>query len=162
MDKSGVSADIKLTANLSTSEDSFFQVDKVDVNIHHFAYSLQQSEHNILAVLLYPFIKPIVRVQLQHLLEREIKSQFEYLDSYVRDLRARLQVAKGQGPEAWVRAFLAGSPRAERFSGQYAVNIGSESVLKGFRGPMGEGIVRAERRAEGGQGWKNDVFDPQK
>ena len=42
------------------------------------------------------------------------------------------------------------------------MNIGGEDVLRGFRGPMGEGIVRAERRAEGGSGWKNDVFDPQK
>jgi len=162
MDKGGVSAEIKLTANLSTSDDSFFQVDKVDVSIHHFAYSLHQSEHNILAVLLYPFVKPIIRAQLQHLLEREIKSQFENLDSYVRDLRARVQVAKGQGPEAWVRAFLAGSSRGGRWSGQYAVNIGGESVLRGFRGPMGEGILRAERRAEGGQGWRSEVFDPQK
>ena len=162
MDKSGVSAELKLTANLSTSDDSFFQVDKVDVNIHHFSYSLQQSEHNILAALLYPFVKPIIRVQLEHLLEREIKTQFESMDSYVRDLRARVQVAKGLGPEAWVRAIFAGSPRSSRATGQYAVNIGGESVLRGFRGPMGEGIVRAERRAEGGQGWKSDVFDPQK
>jgi len=162
MDRKGVSAEIKLTANLSTSDDSFFQVDKVDVDIHHFSYSLQQSEHNIFAALLYPFVKPIIRIQLQHLMEREIKSQFEYLDSYVRDLRARVQVAKGQGPEAWIRAIFAGSPRSGRGSGQYSVNIGSETVLRGFRGPMGEGVVRAERRAQGGQGWKNDVFDPQK
>jgi hypothetical protein len=162
MDKKGVSAEIKLTANLtSTNEDNFFQVDKVDVSINHFSYTLQQSEHNIIASLLKPFVKPIIRAQLQRLLEREIKSQFESMDGYIRDLRARVRVAKGMGPEAWVRAVMQGAPQARK-SGQFAVNIGGESVLRGFRGPMGEGIVRAERRAEGGHGWKNDVFDPQK
>src|SRR5271170_1421234 len=163
MDKKGVSAEIKLTANLTTSnDDSFFQVDKVSVTINHFNYSLQQSEHNILAAILYPFIKPIIRLQLQHLLEREIKSQFESMDGYFRDMKARVKIAKGLGPEAWVRAVLQSGPQQRIAGGQYAVNVGGEEVLRGFRGPMGEGIVRAERRAEGGKGWKNDVFDPQK
>ena len=163
MDKKGISAEIKLTSNLSTSnDDNFFQVDKVDVKIHHFSYTLQQSEHNIFAALLYPFVKPIIRVQLQRLLEREIKSQFESLDGYFRDLRARVKVAKGTGPEAWVRAFLQGSTQTRGKGGQFSVNVGGESVLRGFRGPLGEGIVRAERRAEEGHGWKNDIFDPQK
>jgi hypothetical protein len=163
MDKSGVSAEIKLTANLSTSnDDNFFQVDKVDVKINHFSYTLQQSEHNIFAFLLYPFVKPIIRVQLQHLLEREIKSQFESMDGYFRDLRARVKVAKGMGPEAWVRAFFQGGSQTRGKGGQFAINVGGESVLRGFRGPMGEGMVRAERRAEEGHGWKNDIFDPQK
>src|SRR5579859_86884 len=163
MDKRGVSAEIKLTANLSTSkDDNFFQVDKVDVKINHFSYNLQQSEHNIFAFLLYPFVKPIIRVQLQHLLEREIKSQFESMDRYFRDLRARVKVAKGMGPEAWVRAFFQGSTHTRGRGGQFAINVGGESVLRGFRGPMGEGMVRAERRAEEGHGWKNDIFDPQK
>jgi hypothetical protein len=149
MDKKGVSAEIKLTANLTTSnDDSFFQVDKVSVTINHFTYSLQQSEHNIFATLLYPFIKPIIRVQLQHLLEREIKSQFESMDGYFRDLKARVRVAKGLGPEAWVRAILQSGPQQRSSGGQFSVNIGGEDVLRGFRGPMGEGIVRAERRAE--------------
>ena len=90
MDKNGVSVEIKLQANLSTSnnDDSFFQVDKVSVSIKNFAYSLHQSEHNILAILLYPFVKPIIKVQLQNLFEREIKSQFENMDRYFRDLKA--------------------------------------------------------------------------
>jgi hypothetical protein len=162
MDKKGVSAEIKLTANLtSTNEDNFFQVDKVDVSINHFTYNLQQSEHNIIAGLLKPFVKPIIRTQLQHLLEREIKSQFESMDGWFRDLRARIRVAKGMGPEAWVRAITQSAPQPRK-SGQFTVNIGGESVLRGFRGPMGEGIVRAERRAESGHGWKNEIFDPQK
>jgi Protein of unknown function (DUF4449) len=164
MDKKGVSAEIKLTANLTTSanEDSFFQVDKVSVTINRFSYALHQSEHNILATLLCPFIKPIIRAQLQHLLEREIKSQFEIMDGYVRDLKARLRVAKGLGPEAWVRAILQSGPHKRGVGGQYAVNIGGEDLLRGFRGPMGESLVRAQRKAEGGHGWKNDIFDPQK
>lgn len=164
MDKKGVSAEIKLTANLTTStnDDSFFQVDKVSVTINHFTYSLHQSEHNILATLLYPFVKPIIRVQLQHLLEREIKSQFENMDGYIRDLKARLRVAKGLGPEAWVRAFLQSGPQKRSTGGQYALNIGGEDVLRGFCGPMGESFVKAERKAEGGHGWRNDIFDPQR
>jgi Protein of unknown function (DUF4449) len=163
MDQKGVSAEIKLTANLTTSnDDSFYQVDKVDVKINHFTYSLHNSEHNIMATLLYPFVKPIIRVQLQRLLEREIKSQFESMDGYLRDLKARVKIAKGLGPEAWVRAFLQSGTQSRSRGGQYAVNIGGEDVLKGFRGPMGEGVIRAERKAEGGHGWKNDVFDPPK
>ena len=163
MDKRGISAEIKLTANLTTTyEDSFFQVDKVSVKINHLTYSVQQSEHNILATLLYPVIKSIIRIQLQHLLEREIKSQFEQMDRYVRDLKARVRVTKGMGPEAWVRAILESASQQRSAGGQFAVNIGGEDVLRGFRGPMGEAIVRAERRAEGGSGWRNDVFDPQK
>ena len=84
------------------------------------------------------------------------------MDGYFRDLKARVRVAKGLGPEAWVRAILQSGPQQRSSGGQFAVNIGGEDVLRGFRGPMGEGIVRAERRAEGGSGWKNDVFDPQK
>jgi len=164
MDKRGVSAEIKLTANLPlpTNDDSFFQVDKVSVTINRFAYTLHQSEHNTLAILLYPFVKPIIRVQLQHLLEREIKSQFEIMDGYVRNLKARLRVAKGLGPEGWVRAFLESGPNKRSVRGQYAVNIGGEGILRGFRGPMGEGLVRAQRKAEDGHEWKNDVFDLQK
>jgi len=52
-----------------------------------------------------------------------------------------------------------GAGEVERPGGEEG---GGEDVLRGFRGPMVEGIVRAERRAEGGSGWKNDVFDPQK
>jgi len=132
------------------------------VKINHFTYSLQQSEHNILAALLFPFIKPIIRLQLQHLLEREIKSQFENMDGYFTDLKTRLRVVKGLGPEAWVRAFLQSGPQQRSKGGQFMVNIGSEDILRGFRGPMGEGIVRAERNADSGHGWKSDVFDPQK
>jgi len=84
------------------------------------------------------------------------------MDGYVRDLKARMRVAKGLGPEAWVHAVLQGAPQQRSPGGQFAVNIGGEDVLRGFRGPMGEGIIRAERRAEAGSGWKNDVFDPQK
>ena len=163
MDQKGISAEIKLTANLpSNNDDSFFQVDKVSVTINHFSYSLQQTEHKILATLLYPFVKPIIRVQLQHLLEREIKSQFEIMDGYIRDLKARVRVAKGGGPEAWVRALLQSELHQRRGGGQYSVTIGGEDVLRGFCGPMGEVIVRMERREEGGHGWKNDVFDLQK
>src|SRR5271170_6549476 len=137
MDKKGISAEIKLQANLTSSsnDDSFFQVDKVSVSINHFSYTLQQSEHNILATLLYPFIKPIIRVQLQHLFEREIKSQFESMDGWFRDLKARVRVAKGLGPEAWVRAVLQGGTQQRSSGGQFAVNIGGEDVLRGFRGP---------------------------
>jgi hypothetical protein len=164
MDQKGISAEIKLQANLTTSstDESFFQVDKVSVTINHFTYTLQQSEHNILAGLLKPFVKPIIRIQLQSLLEREIKSQFESMDGYFRDLRSRVRVARGQGPEAWVRAVLQGGSQQRGKGGQFSVNIGGEEVLKGFRGPMGEGLVRAERKAEDGHGWKNDVFDVQK
>jgi hypothetical protein len=163
MDKKGISAEVKLTTDISTSssDESFFQVDKVTVKINHFDYRLQQSEHNILAGMLSPFVKPIIRHQLQSLLEREIKSQFESMDGYFRDLRGRVRVAKGQGPEAWVQAVLQGSEKRGK-GGQYAVNVGGEDVLRGFRGPMGEGIIRAESRAEGSKGWKNDVFDMQK
>jgi hypothetical protein len=163
LDQKGVSAEIKLTANLpiSSNDDSFFQVDRVSVTINHFSYSLQQSKHNVLATLLYPFVKPIIRVQLQRLLEREIKSQFESMDGYFRDLKARVRVAKGVGPEAWVRVLLQSGPQRRRGSGHYPVNIGGEDILRGFRGPMGEAIVRAEGREEGVHGWKNDVFDLQ-
>jgi hypothetical protein len=54
---------------------------------------------------------------------------------------------KGMGPEARVRAVMQGAPQPRK-SGQFSVNIGGESMLRGFRGPMGEGVVRAERRAE--------------
>lgn len=164
MDQNGISAEIKLQANLSTSssDETFFQVDKVSVKINHFSYSLQQSEHNILASLMYPFVKPIIRHQLQSLIEREIKSQFESMDGYFRDLRSRVRMARGQGPEAWVRAVLQGGTQERSRGGQYAVNIGGEQVLRGFRGPMGEGIVRADQHAEQGKDWKTDVFDVQK
>jgi Protein of unknown function (DUF4449) len=164
LDKKGVSAEIKLTANATTSpsEESFFQVDKVDVNIRHFSYSLQQSEHNILAFLFYPFVKSIIRAQLERLLEREIKSQFETVDSWFRDVRARMRVAKGLGPETWVKALLASSGSGGRGRGeQYMVNIGGEELLRGFRGPVGEEMVRGEMRAEEGRGWKNKIFDLQ-
>lgn len=163
MDRKGVSAEIKLTANIpiSSNDDSFFQVDNVSVTIRRFSYTLQQSKHKILATLLYPFVKPIIRVQVQRLLEREIKSQFEIMDGYFRDLKARLRVAKGVGPEAWVRVLLQSRPHQRRRSGQYSVSIGGEDVLRGFHGPIGEVIVRAGKREDGGHGWKNDVFDLQ-
>ena len=164
MDKKGVSAEIKLTANASTSpnEDSFYQVDKVRVGVHNFTYSLHQSEHSFLASLFYPLVKGVIRHQLEALLEREIKSQFEQLDSWVRDLKARMRVAKGLGPEAWVQALLQSGPQSPgRGGGQYMVNIGGEGVLRGFRGPIGEAMVRAEMRAEEGRGWKNKIFDLQ-
>lgn len=83
------------------------------------------------------------------------------MDGYIRDLKARVRVAKGGGPEAWVRALMQ-SGLQRRGGGQYSVTIGGEDVLRGFRGPMGEVIVKAERRVEGGRGWQNDVFDLQK
>ena len=84
------------------------------------------------------------------------------MDGYFTDLKTRFRIAKGLGPEAWVRAFLQSGPQQRSKGGQFMVNIGSEDILRGFRGPMGEGIVRAERNAESGHGWKSDVFDPQK
>jgi len=81
------------------------------------------------------------------------------MDGYFRDLKARLRATKGGGPEAWVRVLLQSGPQKRRGGGQYSVNIGGGDVLRGFRGPMGEVIVRAERREEGGHGWKNDLFD---
>ena len=162
MDKKGVSVEIKLQSNLTTaSDDSFFQVDKVSVTLNDFAYTIQQSEHGILATLLYPFIKPIIRVQLQHLLEREIQCHFDSLDGYGRDLKARIRAAKGLGPEAWVQAILKGGTRQRSRGGQYSVNIG-EDLLRGFHGPLGEGVIRGERRAEANEGWKSDIFDPQR
>ena len=73
-----------------------------------------------------------------------------------------MRVAKALGPKVWVCDVLQGAPQQRSLGGQFAVNIGGKDVLRGFRGPMGEGIVRAERRAKAGSGWKNDVFDPQR
>ena len=165
MDKAGVSVEIRLTANLSTSDDSFYQVDKVDVKLNKFAYAVHNSRHSILATLLYPFIKPMVRIQLQNLLERQIKSQFESTDAYFRDLKMRLGVVKGLGPEAWVYAASQSwraAMRGRRESRQYEVNIGGEELFKGVRGPLGEEVWKVGRRAEGEEGWKNVIFDPPK
>jgi len=115
----------------------------------------------MVATLFYPFVKAIIRHQLEAVLEREIKSQFEQLDSWFHDLKARLRVAKGLGPEAWVQALLQSGPQSSgRAGGHYMVNIGGKEGLRGFRGPIGEAMVQAEMGPEEGRGWKNKIFDP--
>ncbi|BFZ60980.1 hypothetical protein YB2330_002037 [Saitoella coloradoensis] len=174
MDGDGVSAEITLESD-STDDDldyEYFHVDKVDVTIHKFKYAVHGAEHALLATILQPFVSSFIKTAVSTLLEKYIAQEFERLDRQIRLFSERIKAAtvanNGQAsPEAWIRAVfgpLTGGGGGGQ-KGQYAVNLGSETLLPGVRPPgsLGEEVwrrdVELEEEAARKVTWRTNLFD---
>lgn len=177
MDGRGASAEIILDSVIDDEDDestqeSYFQVRNVKVNIHRFRYNYH-AYHSWAATLLSPIIRPMIRKLLSKLLEQKIRDMFEQADREIYALVERMRVASianqgGGSIEAWIRAVLSRPDHHRRGRGSdYRVNVGTSDVL--FPGEHGPGAVtsklksgreRVEAGAEDGEaGWRNNIFD---
>lgn len=177
MDGRGASAEIVLDSVIDDEDDentqeSYFQVRNVKVNIHRFRYNYH-AYHSWAATILSPIIRPMIRRLLSKLLEQKIRDAFEQADREIYALVERMRVASianqgGGSIEAWIRAVLSRPDHHRRGRGSdYRVNVGTGDVL--FPGEHGPGalvgkIKSGKERVEAGgeeeeAGWRNDIFD---
>lgn len=76
----GLSFKIKLSTADKKDQQTFFKVDKVDVDVKNFNIKLKQSKHKLLFALFKPLMLTVIRPALQKALEKQIKDQIHQLD----------------------------------------------------------------------------------
>jgi hypothetical protein len=93
---SGFSFGMKLSNAAKTDQQNFFKVDRVDVDVKNFNIKLKKSEHKVLFGLLKPVMMRLLRPALQKALSKQIKDQFNRLDSLAYQIKQEADRAKTQ------------------------------------------------------------------
>ncbi|KAI9836790.1 MAG: hypothetical protein M1819_000955 [Sarea resinae] len=149
----------------------------VRVHIHHFSYSLRKSRFSLLAWLFKPLLRPIIRHTLEKSIANAIADFFHAANRELLFARERLRATRVADPQdllTFVKAVLA-RLTPEEDPDVYVrggVVAPGEGIFKGVYAPgsvvkvwneEGEraGEVVEDAAADGGRGWRNEVFDIQ-
>ncbi|PWN50291.1 hypothetical protein IE53DRAFT_103062 [Violaceomyces palustris] len=110
--RDGTSFTVKLENASEYDRESFFKVDKVDVDMSSFKCRLRQSKHFILNFFLMPLIRPALRRAFQSLLEEQIRSSLVSTDQSLFGLQQRAAVINSYTKAAYEAGYGAPSPSA--------------------------------------------------
>lgn len=93
---SGFSFKMKLSKAHTTDRQNFFKVDKVDVDVKNFKIKLKKSKFKTLFRLVKPVMLRFIRPILQKVLEKQIKDQFNKLDTMAYEIKREADRAKSE------------------------------------------------------------------
>jgi Protein of unknown function (DUF4449) len=162
---------------LSTAEEkdrqSFFKVDKVDVDVKHFNVKLKQSNHKLIFSLFKPLLLGVMRPVIQKALEKQIKDSVHRFDGLVyqihQDAEATARDDPTNVPNVYSRYYSAAQKRLlqgdkkQRATADKKVNIAvtqQDSMFKGISLPGGISSKATEYKelAAKGDKWESPVF----
>lgn len=156
---------------------SFFKIEKVDVDVKHLNIKLVQSSHKLLFSIFKPLMLMVLRPGVQKALEKAIKDQAKRLDTLLFQIkqeadRAREQAREdpGQVPNIYHRYAVAaqkrvlqGKQRAREVAADKKVNYAitqEESIFPNISLPGGISSKATEYKelARKGDKWESPVF----
>ncbi|KAH7361393.1 hypothetical protein B0T11DRAFT_278864 [Plectosphaerella cucumerina] len=145
---------------------------QVQVKVHHLDYTLSKSKFSLLAWLLKPFIRPIVRMALETQIATSIAEACHFANREFLFARERLRATRIANPDdlwTFVKAVLARlKPREDPdLYTRVGVAQPGRGVFQGVYAPgslvkmWNEEAAAAEERVYEYErsGWRNDIFD---
>ncbi|QIW99824.1 hypothetical protein AMS68_005342 [Peltaster fructicola] len=144
----------------------------VRVHIHKLNFELRKSKFSILAWILKPLIRPILRKTLEHELANAISDFFHAANRELLFARERLRATRIADPHDLLKFFQAVAARLQPEDDpdvdvKVGVRANQSRVFKGVYAPGSivklweEEALRAGERVEefDAGGWKNEIFD---
>ncbi|BGP20335.1 hypothetical protein JCM10213_007112 [Rhodosporidiobolus nylandii] len=131
--------DVTLTLSNATEDDreSFFKLDKVDVNLEGFSIGIRNSQHPIRNWLARGAVASFLEEKVKEALEEQIASGFKALDQQFYILQYKSAGARAAAPDplAYVRALLTPTHTGDSLVDQ----VSSTGITK--IGPKGEWVL---------------------
>lgn len=173
----GFSFKIKLSTAQKSDRQSFFKVDKVDVDVKNFNIKLKQSKHKLLFALAKPIMLKVIRPALQKALEKVIRDKVYELDSFAYQVKQEADRAMNDAksdPEnapniysryvtAAQKQFMQGKQKAQEVASDKEANMAMtqhDSIFSNIKLPGGISSNATEYKelALKGDKWESPVF----
>jgi hypothetical protein len=173
----GLSFKIGMSTPHSKDTQSFFKVDKVDVDFKTLKIKVKKSNHKLLFSLFKPLAMIALRPPIQKAIEKAIRDQATQLDSLLFQIkqeadRAKVEVRENpeEAPNVYRRYYsaaqkrmLQGKKKAEEVTADKKVNMAmtkEDSIFPDIHLPGGTSSKATEYRemARKGDKWESPVF----